>query len=182
MQVMIKDGKLAFPELFQAKAFNGEGIPSYSATVIMSKDNPSVKDVEAAIEQVGRDKWKDKWDDIKKELIAKDRLALHDGDTKASTAGFSGNMFVSARNRSPVKVVDRDASDLTALDGRPYAGAIINMSIDIWAQDNGFGRRINASLRGVQFVKDGEPFSGSTVASNDEFGALDDDLAAVGLM
>jgi hypothetical protein len=50
----------------------------------------------------------------------------------------------------------------------------VNASIELWCQDNNYGKRINASLRGVQFLKDGEAFAGGGVANADEF----DDLAA----
>jgi anthranilate phosphoribosyltransferase len=41
--------------------------------------------------------------------------------------------------------------------------------------DNKYGKRICASLLGLQFVKHGEQFSGGGVASADAFEALDDE-------
>lgn len=35
--------------------------------------------------------------------------------------------------------------------------------------DNNFGKRINASLGGVQFYRDGDAFAGGGVASEDDF-------------
>ena len=40
----------------------------------------------------------------------------------------------------------------------------MNAIVELWAQDNNYGKRINASLAGVQFAKDGEAFAGGTVA------------------
>ena len=40
--------------------------------------------------------------------------------------------------------------------------------------DNQYGKRINATLRGVQFVSDGEPFAGGQPADADEFDILED--------
>ena len=80
-------------------------------------------------------------------------------------------------------VVDRDRSPLTAQDGKPYSGSYVNVIIDVWAQDNSYGKRINAQLQGVQFVRDGEAFSGGgTSADASDFdeiadGADADDLA-----
>jgi len=48
-------------------------------------------------------------------------------------------------------------------NGKPYAGCYVNMSIRLWAQDNQFGKRVNAQLRAVQFVKDGEAFGDKPV-------------------
>uniref|UniRef100_T1HEF4 Uncharacterized protein n=2 Tax=cellular organisms TaxID=131567 RepID=T1HEF4_RHOPR len=35
--------------------------------------------------------------------------------------------------------------------------------------DNNFGKRINASLGGVQFLRDGDAFAGGGVATPDDF-------------
>ena len=48
----------------------------------------------------------------------------------------------------------------------------VNGSIELWCQDNAYGKRINATLRGVQFLKDGEAFAGGGSASADEFDDL----------
>ena len=41
--------------------------------------------------------------------------------------------------------------------------------LDIYAQDNGYGQRINATLKGVQFIADGEAFAGGAPAGDDDF-------------
>ena len=46
--------------------------------------------------------------------------------------------------------------------------------VDFWAQDNQFGKRVNATLTGVQFVRDGDSFGGARVAAADDFDVLDD--------
>ncbi len=66
-------------------------------------------------------------------------------------------------------------------DGVIYAGCYVNASIEIWAQDNQYGKAIRATLRGVQFFRDGDAFTANNVAAADEFDDLsvdgDDDLA-----
>jgi hypothetical protein len=79
---------------------------------------------------------------------------------------------VSSRNKVRPLVLDRDKSPLTQSDGRPYAGCYVNGSIELWCQDNAYGKRINATLRGVQFYKDGEAFAGGGSATADEFDDL----------
>lgn len=175
MKLKLNNVRLAFPQLFEAKSVNGEGEPAFSASFLIEPDDDQVKVLRAAFEALGKDKWGAKWPAIKKEIEAKDRYALHDGDTKSSYEGFEGMLFVSARNKSRPLVIDRDKSPLTAQDGRPYAGCYVNASIELWAQDNNYGKRINASLRGVQFVKDGDAFAGGGAASEDEFDEVDAD-------
>ena len=110
-----------------------------------------------------------------KEIETKDRMALHDGDTKGDYEGYAGNYFISARNKTRPTIFDRDGkTPLVQADGKPYAGCYVNAAIELWCQDNNYGKRINASLRGVQFLKDGEAFAGGGVASEDDF----EDLSA----
>lgn len=175
MKLKIENVRLAFPQLFTAKTVNGEGDPAYSASFLIGKDDPQIKIINAAVEQVGKDKWGAKWPQIKKEIEAKDRGILHDGDMKATYAGFEGNLYISARNKVRPTVVDRQRVTVTESDGVVYGGCYVNAIVDVWAQDNQFGKRINASLMGAQFVKDGEPFSGGGAASADDFEEIEEE-------
>lgn len=178
MKIKLTNVRLAFPQLFEAKTVNGEGEPAFSAAFLLEPGHAGIKELRAAFEKLGSEKWGAKWPTIKKEIEAKDRYALHDGDTKADYAGFPGNLFVSSRNKTRPLVIDRDKTPLTAQDGKPYAGCYVHASIELWCQDNNYGKRINASLRGVQFYKDGDAFAGGGAASEDEFDAeeIADDL------
>lgn len=174
MKIRLENVRLAFPQLFEAKSVNGEGDPAFSATFIFPLEHPAVPILRDAIEIIGKEKWGAKWPAVKKEIEGKDRTALHDGDTKAGYAGFEGNFFVSSRNKTRPTVIDGAKSPLVAADGRPYGGCYVNASVELWPQDNAYGKRINASLRGVQFVKHGDAFSGSGAASDDEFDVVED--------
>jgi Protein of unknown function (DUF2815) len=183
-KLMLSNVRLAFPNLFKPTTVNGEGDPAYSAALLLTADHPQLEAIRAAQEACGKDKWGDKWPQVKKEIMAKDRFALHDGDTKSNYDGFEGNFFISSRAKQTARptVIDRNKSPLTEADGRPYAGCFVNASIELWAQDNAYGKRINAQLRGVQFFRDGDSFGGGSPASSDEFesvedGATADDLA-----
>lgn len=173
MRIKLDNVRLAFPAIFEAKTVNGEGEPAFSASFLIPKDHPAVEQLKAAMEAIGKEKWAAKWPAVKKELEGKDRTALHDGDMKAAYAGFEGNLYVSARNKTRPLVIDKDRAPLSAADGKPYAGCYVNASVELWAQDNNYGKRINATLRGVQFVRDGDAFAGGTPADVDEF----DDIA-----
>lgn len=178
MQITLMNVRLAFPTLFEARSVNGEGEPAYSASFIFPAGHPAEQLVKDAIEKVGAEKWGTKWAAVKKELTSKDKTALHDGDSKASYAGFPGNLFVSSRSKVRPTVVNRDRSPLTADDGKPYAGCYVNGIVEIYAQDNAYGKRVNASLKGVQFFADGDAFSGGAAASADQFPDLSVDQAA----
>lgn len=175
MKLRYENVRLAFAQIWEPKSVNGEGEPAYSASFIFPKDHAAAKLTDEAMEQIGKEKWGAKWPMVKKELTSKDKLAMHDGDSKANYDGFEGSLYVSARNKSRPTIVDRDRSPLTRADGRPYSGCFVVASVELWPQDNTYGKRINASLRGIQFYKDGESFSGGTPASADEFDELEEE-------
>lgn len=183
-RILLKDVRLAFPNLFEPTTVAGEGKPRYSATLIIPADHPQLAEIKAKQEAVAKEKWRDKAAAILRGLDKQDKLALHDGDTKTKYDGFPGNFFISAaaqENAAPT-VIDRDRAPLSVKSGRPYPGCFVNASIEFWAQDNSYGQRINAQLRGIQFYRDGDSFSAGRPADSDEFedvteGAGADDFA-----
>lgn len=183
-RILVKDVRLAFPNLFEPTTVNGEGKPRFSATLILPPDHPQLQEIKDKQDVVAQAKWGAKAAAIVKGLDKQDKLALHDGDTKVKYDGFAGNFFISssAQDNAPPTVIDRDRSPLSARSGRPYPGCYVNASIELWAQDNGYGQRINAQLRGIQFYRDGDSFSAGRPAESDEFedvsaGADADDFA-----
>lgn len=169
MKLLIKDARLAFPQLFEAQTVNGEGEPAFSAVFLLPKNHPQIADINKAIDSVAKEKWGAKADDILAKMRAGDKTALHNGDLKSEYDGFAGQLYISARNKTRPTVIDRDKTPLVQADGKPYGGCYVVGSIEFWAQDNKYGKRVNASLRGVQFLRDGDSFAGGGAASEDEF-------------
>lgn len=178
MIIKLKNVRLAFPALFEAKTVNGEGDPAFSAVFLLDADDPQVAEINQALVAVAKEKWGQKADAILKQLRAAGKVALRDGDEKAQYDGFEGNFYLSARMSTRPTVVDRDRTPLVAADGRPYAGCYVVASVELWAQDNGYGKRINAGLRGVQFLRDGDAFGGLRPATPDEFDDMSEGAAA----
>lgn len=176
MKLKLNNVRLAFPHLFQASKFaGGEGAAKFQAAFLFGPNHPAKKMVEDACLAVAKEKWGAKGVDVHNALLKQDKLAIHDGDIKADYEGYPGNFFVNASNATKPAVRDADGqTELTAQDGKPYAGCYVTALIEIWAQDHKqYGKRINAGLRGVQFYKDGDAFSGSPPASDEEFDNLD---------
>ena len=174
MKIKLNNVRLSFAQLFEAKTVNGEGKPAYSASFLIDPKDPQIVAVNAAIEAVAKDKWGAKSDTTLKAMKAADKTCLHSGDLKSNYDGFEGMLYISSRNSMRPLVIDVDKTPLVESDGKPYSGCYVNCSIELWAQDNNYGKRINATLMGVQYFKDGESFSGGGVASEDDF----DDLTA----
>lgn len=181
MQVKLKNVRITFPHLFVAAVVQDGDKPSFSSNFLIEKDDPQVKAINAAIDAAAKEKWGVKADAMVAQLRKQDRVCLHDGDMKATMDGYAGRLYISARNSIKPTVVDADKTPLTQQDGKPYSGCYVNVVLDIYAQDNKFGKRVNASLGGVQFFRDGEAFAGGRAASEDDFddvtsGADADDL------
>lgn len=170
MKVVIKDVRLAFANGLWTPSAQEEGQEKkFSCSLIFPKDHPAVKQLSEAIQQVAAEKWNEKAKGVLTELKAGGKLCLRDGDVKASMEGFAGNMFVSASNRARPTVLDQGKHPLTQQDGKIYSGCYVNVSLDVWPQDNKWGKRVNASLLAVQFVRDGEAFSGGAAFEDDDF-------------
>ena len=172
MKVRIGNVRLTFPQLFEAKTVNGQGDPKYSCGILVPRDHPQFAEIKAAIVAAATEKWGAKHAENLKALQATDRLCLHDGDGKSDYDGYAGNFFINASNKIRPLVVGPNREPLVAADGKPYSGCYVNVMLEFWAQDNQFGKRINASLLGVQFAKDGERLAGGGVAAADDFEAI----------
>jgi hypothetical protein len=173
MQIRLNNARLAFPTLWEPEQVQGQGKAAYSAQLLIARDDPQVKTLEALITSVAQATWGVKAADVLKQLKAKDSICVHSGDLKADYVGYAGNLYISARSEARPLIIDGARRILSASDGKPYAGCYVNAVLDIWAQDNKFGRRVNAGLKGLQFAADGDAFSGSAPAKVDDFDALE---------
>lgn len=170
MKVKLHNVRLAFPCLFEAKTVNGEGAPAYGASFLIEPtDTVNINAINKAIDAVAAEKWGAKATAHLTLMRKTDKVALHDGDLKAQYAGFAGMLYVSSRSAARPLVLDKDKSPLNAQDGKPYGGCYVNATVELWAQDNKYGKRVNAQLLGVQFSADGDSFGGGAVGSANDF-------------
>jgi len=170
MRVTIKNARLSFPSLFTKSVFEGkEG--KYEATLLFPKsDTKTYDEIIEAIEHCKTEA---------KLKVSKSKLCIQDGDEifeEKEYDGYQGMWAVKAANSKRPTVINRDKTPISEDDEIVYAGCYVNAIIDPWAQDNTWGKRINANLLGVQFVKDGEPFGDAVVATADDFDEVDEDF------
>src|SRR5690625_1631945 len=170
MKIKLQNVRLSFPSIFQKAVFNGEET-KYEATFLINKETQA--DLIAKIEDAIAEKIKV---DLKGSKLSDDRICFKNGDD-IEYDGYAGHMSIKASNNKRPLVLDNDKTPLTEDDNRIYAGCYVNAVIELWAQNNSWGKRINANLLGLQFAKDGEPFGDGVSASADDFDALDIDDA-----
>lgn len=180
-RVMLKNVPMAFPAIAEPQSF-GEGEPAYGAKFPIAIDSAHQKLIEDAMKAEAKEVWKDKADSVLQMLIEDGKVAFvkkvyRSKKTGEPYQGFEGTHYLSARNAKNQPTVFNEYGDPVEgkanIERQAFSGARVNASIEIWAQDNKWGRRINCSLRGIMLTGEGENFGGgSAPASSDEFAEL----------
>ncbi len=183
-RIKLNNVRIAFPALYEPKAQTGDdgkpGKLKYGAGFILDPKASYIAEIEAAIAYVAKQKWGEKADQVLTKLKEDKRIGFKRGPrtNKDGEAydGYEGMFSLNATNEvKPTLLVGREPAG----PGVIFGGCYVNGSIEAWAQDNTFGRRVNFSLRGVQFAKEGDSFGGGRPAKADEFediSATEDDL------
>lgn len=168
--VKLNNVRLSFPALWQPRVGpDANSKPSYQASFILDKkaNAADIDKVRAVIASIVKESFKGK---------QPPKICLRDGSEKPDVDGYGDHvMFISARSDKKPEVVARNMEKLIESDNKVYAGCVVNATVRLWAQDNQYGKRINAQLRAIQFVKDGAPFGEGAVDVTKEFTALPDE-------
>ena len=185
MQLILEEVRLSFPKyLFKAGTDFENQTPRFSCDFLFEKGGVDEKKVNEVIVAAAKEKWKEKADEILKVLRMDGKICVQDGDhpKRSKYDGYAEHFVIkaSAPANKPPRVVDRNRDaegkykELREEDGRPYGGCYVRAVLDLWAQDNKWGKRINCTLKGVQFIKDGDAFSASTPAQDEDFADISD--------
>lgn len=163
---MLKNVRLSFPSLFKRASFDGkEG--KFEGTLLLPKsDTKTYELINKAIDEALAEA---------KIKVPADKRFLKDGDD-SDYDGYAGNWSIKAANNNRPLLIDRDKNPVTEDDGILYAGCYVNAQIGVWIQNNQYGKRVNANLYGLQFVKDGESFGTDTSSKIDDFDDVADDF------
>jgi hypothetical protein len=176
IQITVTNARLSYANIFRAKAMEGSvGEPKYSCVFLLDKKT-NAKDIKTIQDAIAKQ--------VKEGLKGKhpgaDKVCLKDGSNKADVDGYGdGVMYVSAGNVKRPVIVDQKRNPLAEEDGKPYSGCIVNGVFNLWVQDNKYGKRINASLTHVQFVKDGPVFGEAVKPAEAVFKDISEDDDAV---
>ena len=171
-KIKLANVRCAYPTLFEPRENTMSGKMEYSIKIILQKDDKQIEMLkkvmaDAFVAKFGPEKGPKK---LRTALESKNtRFLQWDDDNEY----FYINLKRKSADGAPV-VIDRHKKHLSQADGLPYSGCYVNVSLDGYVYDKqstGFG----ASLNGVQFVADGEPFGGASRPSEDDFDDLGDD-------
>lgn len=197
MEIIIKDVRGAFLNVFKPK--QAKSGPRYGGAFPIEPNSANHKLLVATMREVAEKKWDKKGPAILAQLIkAGDVFFKEDAaqdDEGNVYEGFEGMFTMNAgqaEDRGAPTIIDKrkdpktgDFPRLTSKDGRPYSGCYVNVKVDVWAQDKPAdegGKRINAALKTIQFVRDGDAFGSAGPGTSEGFeevtdGADADDIA-----
>lgn len=186
--------RLSFAHLWTAKAFR-EGQPArFEGAFLMDPSDPAhiatLGEVQDAALGVIKAKFNGK---VPADLDL--CFGYSDGETPILIAnkkyrnkvkeydGYEGMIYLTSANKTAPKVVNRQRNpdtgkfdQVSEASGIVYSGCYVNATVTLWAQDNEFGKRVNANLRAVQYVKPGEAFGVAPVDADDEFEEVEGDF------
>lgn len=163
-------GRMSYPNVFVAKAAQPGQEPKFSCNIIMDKveDAASISLAQKTIQDLLESHYG------KGKVPKGFKLCLREGIERDADGYGPEVMFVSASHKRKPLTVNQAAMGVTEQDNLFYPGCVINMTVTLWLQDNSFGKRINANLRGVQFVDEDEEFGdgGGSIDAATEFKPL----------
>lgn len=151
--ILVKNVRLSYPHLFKPWGMNEGDDKKYSAKFLLDKKTHA-DDVKALGQHLVKLQT-----EAFKARVGNDKLFLRDG-AETGKEEMKDQWMISASESKRPDVLNRDRTRINEEDDIVYAGCFVNVLIRPWAQNNKFGKRINANLLAVQFVKDGERFSG----------------------
>lgn len=128
-------------------------------------------------------------DDILKEKnkggkIKADSKFVRDGDLQGKDE-YDGMWSISASEQEvkPPKLRMADGNAIERTNSQHadilYSGCYVDMLVKPWFQDNDYGKKVNANLLAVRFVKDGTRFGEAPISDDDVDGSFDFDDADV---
>lgn len=184
MQLALKGVRLSFPDLFEAVQYENKGPFRYNATYLVVPGSDNDKAIEAEIIRATNEKLGAKAAQF---LLGvrnnSNKFCYLDGNTK-SYDGYAGMKYLSAHRKQEAGrplIIDGKKQPLTAADGKPYAGCYVNATVEIYVQE-GQNSGVRCGLLGVQFLRDGDAFSGGAQARPEDFEEIEEGATAEDLV
>ena len=164
----IRDCRLSFPNIVKPKAFKPGDTPKFSASFILTSDNPDWKLFMAMVNRLAAAKWAENAVNI---------MAMIKGDKRQRCYGVGtdkldkkGGIYAGydAPNTVYVGASDETQPQMYGADGTPMdpmsantkfvGGNYVSGIVRPWIQDNEYGKAVRASFVGVQYLREGEKF------------------------
>ena len=157
---IVVEGTLAFAkQIFEAEAFEAGGTEYYGTQLLIDRGSESEKVLLATIDTVRSA--------AKLGRVKADRLCVGDGDDTDYDSHKGKTVMRATRVAQKGRPITADnlLNPCVKEDNLLYSGARARLKVSIWAQDNKWGKRVNAELLAVQFIAHGEQIGGGQAPS-----------------
>lgn len=156
--ILVSEVILSYPHLYEPYGRETDKKKKYSAKFLLPKatHKEAIKAILAHIDKLCIEKWKQKQPPT--------NVFLKNGELVRKDEGDENYFFLSASETIKPRVVDRDGRTPIPeedADGKMYPGAVVDVLINPWSQDNEWGKKLNANLLAVRFRAKGERRAGS---------------------
>lgn len=164
--------RFSYANVWEPKSINGSD-EKYSVSLIIPKNDTNtiqeIKDAVEAAKQEGKSKFGGK-------IPANLKLPLRDGDIeRPEDEAYKDSYFVNANSKDRPQIVDKNVKPI--LDqSEVYSGCYGRVSITFYAFNSNGNKGIACGLGNIQKIKEGEPLSGRSSASDDFTTEEDDDF------
>ena len=167
--------RLSYANVWEPKAINEGQQPKYSVSLIIPKsDTETIAKINAAVDaaiEEGIGKFGGK-----KPNKASLKLPLRDGDTeREDDEAYAGSYFINANSNTAPQIVDMKVQPILER-GEVYSGVYARVSVNFYAFNSSGNKGIACGLGNIQKIRDGEPLSGRTSATDDFATDLDNDF------
>lgn len=172
--IIVKHVRCSFPQLYKAEVKGDQKFNPGITVLLDPKEHAGdILDIKNEIDSIIAGDSR-----LKKSPPKGNKLCLKGPDSESYRDEYPpGCHILKAGNTKGPLVLHKDLSRMTEDDDKIYSGCYVNVKVELWGQDNQFGKRVNAKLLAVQFSDDGESFDGSYVSEEtaaEGFGALED--------
>jgi hypothetical protein len=140
-ELTLWDVVLSYPDLHDPKPYKGKVY--YSVDAILERNDPQVKELKDAINEVCVEAFGDDESEWPKSIVS-----VQDGNEREDQQGYAGKRFIKAKTQGAVPVVDLSgkAFNPQSVKGGMYGNVAINIST--WEYDGDQG--VSIYLQGVQ--------------------------------
>lgn len=185
LHLVLREVRIAYPEVFEARHNDLSGKDEYSVQIRLYESNPEHMKIVETIKAAKLTAADAYWGRDAKRFFAEAEDSKNTRGLRYDSEGgyYYFNAKRNASQQAP-RVVGRNPKvALLPEDGKIYSGAVCNVVVDLWCYSGTAknGAKIPAgfsfTLCGVQFVMDGDPIGGSSVAKDEDFDDLKDDEA-----
>ena len=179
-RITLRNVRLSFPHIWKKHQYDADSKPKYEATLLIPKsDEEQIQTIRDHIEEKLIEKFETKAK-IPKVVYSDGKSCFKDGDL-VDYDGYADHMSFKASGDMQPSILQINKSPATEDMNLFYAGCYVDVSVEVWIQNNKYGKRVNANLFAIRYRGEGEAFSSGRIPQGveDDFEDIDtedDDL------